>query len=680
MKATVDIDKAEDSLGILEWFHFGERDRVIAVADDLRALGVRRLRFGVSWADYHADGGEAWFDWLLPFLGERFELLPCFLYTPPSLGEAPSTAAPPREPSAYADFIDHCITRYGEHFDTVELWNEPNNLMEWNYGLDRDWSKFCAMVGAAAHWARQRGKRTVLGGMAPIDAGWLQTMFDRGLMQYIDVIGVHGFPGSYDTPGERLAARIERIAEVLRENGHDGEIWLTETGYSTWRHDQFEQVRLAAEVAALPVARAYWFALRDLAAHKASQAGFHNDERDYHFGIQNAAGQPKLLYRLWSERGLPGVQQASGWAARTPIRRASTVVTGGAGFIGCNLAARLLADGERVRVVDNLSRPGVERNLEWLIDRYGDRVEFVPADVRDRHGIRDAVDGASRIFHLAGQVAVTTSLDDPLHDFEVNLGGTVNLLDAARRQRHVPPVIFASTNKVYGGLEDVPLRIRGNRYEPQDPQYLAHGVGEQRPLDFHSPYGCSKGGADQYVLDHARCMGVPAVVFRMSCIYGPHQFGTEDQGWVAHFLIRAMRGEPITLYGDGMQVRDILYVEDAVDAYLTAARQIDRLSGEVFNLGGGPSNMISLLQLLKWIAELQGGRAPQVGFAPWRPGDQRYYVSDTRRFASQAGWRAQVDARDGVGRLYQWLADQQQAATPRAVATAGKALCASSVC
>jgi len=264
------------------------------------------------------------------------------------------------------------------------------------------------------------------------------------------------------------------------------------------------------------------------------------------------------------------------------------VVTGGAGFIGCNLTARLLEQGQRVRVIDNLSRPGVEENLEWLKQLPGAaRLEFAPCDVRDRYGLAQAMQGAERIFHLAGQVAVTTSLEDPVSDFDVNLGGTLNVLEAARSLRTVAPVIFASTNKVYGGLEDIELAVVGQRYQPVDADYLAHGVGEQRPLDFHSPYGCSKGGADQYVVDYARCMGVPSVVFRMSCIYGPHQFGTEDQGWVAHFLIKALKGEPIMLYGDGMQVRDILHVSDAVDAYLTAASQIHRLSGRAFNLGGG---------------------------------------------------------------------------------------------
>jgi CDP-paratose 2-epimerase len=641
-------------MGVLEWFWMGDRDLAEATIRDLHELGVNHLRFAVSWADYLREGGPEWYDWLVPALAAHFELLPCFLYTPPSLGETASTASPPRVLKDYADFIDVCITRYGDHFEYVELWNEANNLVEWNYGMDRSWKKFSEMVGNAAAWARQRGKKTVLGGMSPVDPNWLQTMFDNDLMQHIDVVGVHGFPGSYDRPGEPLAERIQAVVDVLRAHGHPAQIWLTETGYSTWRHDEFEQVRLVALADELPVSRVYLLSLRDLANERPSQAGFHNDERDYHFGIKRENGDAKLLYRLWAMHGLEGVREAARWP--TPLRRHTpfAVVTGGAGFIGCNIAARLATAGQRVRIVDSLARSGVEDNLVWLRSRFGDRIEFVPCDIRDRHQVADVLDGAARIFHLAGQVAVTSSLDDPITDFDINLGGALNVLEAARRQRHVPPVIFASTNKVYGGLEDIALEVADKRYQPVDHDWRTHGVGETRPLDFHSPYGCSKGGADQYIADYARCMGVPSVVFRMSCIYGPRQFGTEDQGWVAHFIIRALEGKPITLYGDGMQVRDILYVDDVVDAYLLAADRMGELGGRTFNLGGGPANTISLLHLLGWIEELTG-RRPAVEWSDWRPGDQRYYVSDTRRFAAATGWQPTVHAREGVSRLLNWL-------------------------
>jgi CDP-paratose 2-epimerase len=334
------------------------------------------------------------------------------------------------------------------------------------------------------------------------------------------------------------------------------------------------------------------------------------------------------------------------------------LVTGGAGFIGTNTAHRLLSNGSRVTIFDNLSRPGVERNLEWLRDVHGSNVRFTIGDVRERESLRRCLADADQVFHFAAQVAVTTSLDDPITDFDINARGTINLLEEMRALSSPPPLVFTSTNKVYGGLEDVTLRISGGRYEPADDAIRERGIGESRPLDFHSPYGCSKGTADQYVLDYCRTMGLRAVVFRMSCIYGPHQFGTEDQGWVAHFLIQALKGRPITLCGDGMQVRDILYVEDLVDAFMLAQEKMDSLSGQAFNMGGGPENAISLVELLETIRGMNG-RKPEVVLADWRPGDQRYYVSDTAKFRSASGWKPQVSAEEGVRHLQRWLADNQ---------------------
>jgi CDP-paratose 2-epimerase len=352
------------------------------------------------------------------------------------------------------------------------------------------------------------------------------------------------------------------------------------------------------------------------------------------------------------------------------------LITGGAGFVGTNLAHRLLDAGRSVLVFDNLSRPGVETNLRRLRDTYGARdLRVAVADVRDAAALRQAVRGASAVFHFAAQVAVTTSLADPVHDFEVNARGTLNLLEALRALAAPPPLVFTSTNKVYGGLEDVPLRENGDRYEPAEDAVRERGISEARPLDFHSPYGCSKGAADQYVCDYARTFGIPAVVFRMSCIYGPHQCGNEDQGWVAHFLLRALQNQPITLYGDGRQVRDILFVEDLVDAFLLAEKHIGRLSGQAFNIGGGPGSTTSLRELIDRIGALRGGAGarPEVRFDAWRPGDQRYYVSDTRRFEAATGWRRRVDVAEGVARLHRWLVDHgaaPNAPAPTAARTA----------
>ncbi|MGK6354987.1 SDR family NAD(P)-dependent oxidoreductase [Sphingomonas sp. DT-207] len=334
------------------------------------------------------------------------------------------------------------------------------------------------------------------------------------------------------------------------------------------------------------------------------------------------------------------------------------LITGGAGFIGSNLADRFAASGHDVIVYDALSRPGVERNLAWLKSRHGSRIQSVVADIRDAALLAEAVQGARAVFHLAAQVAVTTSLADPREDFEINLGGTFNLLEAIRRAETPVPVIFASTNKVYGDLADLQFASTGDGYLPTNAAIRAHGIGEQRPLDFHTPYGCSKGAADQYVLDYARSFGVPATVLRMSCIYGERQMGTEDQGWVAHFLIRALEGQPITLYGDGHQVRDILEVGDAVAAYLAAWQRIDRVAGHVFNLGGGAANAVSLRRLIDYIGELVG-TDPDVRFDGWRAGDQRYFVADTRAARAALGLATPMPWRAGVARLARWLASER---------------------
>jgi CDP-paratose 2-epimerase len=331
------------------------------------------------------------------------------------------------------------------------------------------------------------------------------------------------------------------------------------------------------------------------------------------------------------------------------------LITGGAGFIGCNLALRLLADGRRVLIFDNLSRSGVRNNLRALQERYPEHLEIEIGDVRDGGAVTRAVKRAQEIFHLAAQVAVTTSLESPLEDFEVNARGTLNVLEAARHCAPVPPLVFTSTNKVYGALGDVQLVKQEQRYAPVSQQVRERGISESRALDFHSPYGCSKGAADQYVLDYARSYDMPAMVFRMSCIYGPHQLGNEDQGWVAHFLIRARDGGPVTLYGDGCQVRDVLYVDDLVEAFVLAQQNMSRLAGKPFNIGGGPRQTLSLLELVGLLQERHGlGMATQ--FAPWRTGDQRYYVSDTGTFTRATGWRARVAPVDGIDRLNSWLA------------------------
>ena len=334
------------------------------------------------------------------------------------------------------------------------------------------------------------------------------------------------------------------------------------------------------------------------------------------------------------------------------------LITGGAGFIGSNLADRLAGEGHEIIVFDALSRPGVERNLAWLEGRHGGRISSIVGDIRDEDEVARAAADAKAVFHMAAQVAVTTSLVDPREDFDINVRGTLNLLDAIRLRGEPVPVIFASTNKVYGDLGDVPLERKGGRYEPEG-LLAQRGIGESRPLDFHTPYGCSKGAADQYVLDYARSYSIPSAVFRMSCIYGQRQMGTEDQGWVAHFLIRALEGKAITLYGDGCQVRDILDVGDAVDAYVRALHGINQVQGRAFNLGGGPHNAVSLLELVEEIRAIIG-RDVELSFEDWRQGDQRWYVSDARAARAALQLPRPTPWRTGVLRLAEWLSEERQ--------------------
>ena len=325
------------------------------------------------------------------------------------------------------------------------------------------------------------------------------------------------------------------------------------------------------------------------------------------------------------------------------------LITGGAGFIGCNLARYLASRGHTVRVLESLARPGSERNLAWLRETLGS-LDFVQADTRDAAATAAAAASCDAIFHFAAQVAVTSSVTDPVHDFEVNARGTLNVLEAARQ--HGSAVFYTSTNKVYGGMDDVPVVELPTRYAYAD---LPEGASERQPLDFHSPYGCSKGSADQYVRDYARIYGLRTVVFRMSCIYGTRQFGNEDQGWVAHFLIAAVLGRLITIYGDGKQVRDVLYVDDLVRAFELAWERLDTTAGRVYNIGGGPANTLAVwAEFGPLLAELLGRPIP-VQYGPWRPGDQKVYVTDVRRAAAEFGWSPTLSAREGVTRLLHWV-------------------------
>jgi len=330
----------------------------------------------------------------------------------------------------------------------------------------------------------------------------------------------------------------------------------------------------------------------------------------------------------------------------------SALIFGGAGFIGSNLAQHLLDHTDaKVHIFDNVSRRGVRHNLESLqkLAGHSGRLQITIGDVRDQAMVERAVRHATEIYHFAAQVAVTTSLVDPRQDFEINVGGTFNVLEAARKSGKRPFMLFTSTNKVYGDMADHELVAGPKRYG------YAHrnGINEAQPLDFHSPYGCSKGAADQYVRDYARMFDLPTVVVRMSCIAGARQFGNEYQGWVEHFLYSALMNHPIVIYGDGRQVRDVLCVDDLVRVFEAVRTNIDTTAGQIYNVGGGLKNTVSLIELMEQIEELTGRRMDYVKDDP-RPGDQLIYVTDHGKLTRHTGWEPQISVRQTLMRIYEW--------------------------
>lgn len=334
------------------------------------------------------------------------------------------------------------------------------------------------------------------------------------------------------------------------------------------------------------------------------------------------------------------------------------LITGGAGFIGSNTAERYLSQGHQVILLDNLSRPGSEKNLAWIESRH-DNLTFVKADVRDASEVKSALaqfGPMDAIIHLAAQVAVTTSVLDPRLDFDVNAIGTFNVLEAVRQLSMDPVLLFTSTNKVYGELTHLEVDEDENSYRYAS---LDHGVDERTPLDFHSPYGCSKGTADQYVHDYHRIYGLRTIVFRNSCIYGPRQFGIEDQGWVAWFVIAAQRGWPIKIYGDGKQVRDVLFVDDLVDGMQAAVERADVTQGQVYNMGGGKANTLSIWKQFGPMLEKLLGQPIPVTYEDWRPGDQKIFVSDIRKANRDFGWAPKTSAGEGIRQLFEWVKANQ---------------------
>jgi len=470
--------RGNPDLGVVQYFHLGDHDTAERVVEGLERIEVRRLRTAISWCDWTREGGEDWYAWLLPRLTAGFDVLPCFLYTPPELGVMAKTSSPPRDPQAYGRFVEMVLRRHEGWFTHVELWNEPNNYIEWDWTIDPEWVIFAEMIAGAARRASGLGVSSVLGGMSPFDPNWLDLMFKRGALEHVDVVGVHGFPGTWEAVWEGWDEHIGRVEEVLERHGSEASVWVTEAGFSTWAHDEFSQLTTMVQLAEAPADRVYWYSAEDLAPERETLDGFHCDERAYHFGLQRRDGRPKLLARVLAERGLEGVRELCDFSqADSREVRGGVLVAGGAGALGSRLVDHLASNGTLVTILDSLVRPGSERDLRRLKEKHGARVRVEIGDVRDTFAVRRGLAGCDAVF----QLAAVAHASDPRVELEVNLVGTFNLLEELRRLERPPAIVFASLQE----------------------------------LDLATPHACSIGAADGYVLGYARTFGLSACVVRV---------------------------------------------------------------------------------------------------------------------------------------------------------------------
>lgn len=591
-----------------------------ALLTECRGLGLQRIRLVFPLCAAGEDAARVCYQRIVERAAASFEVVGAFA-RPEAQGRVPVRA---RDGANYLAGVVRLANAVGGHCDWFEL-ADPLGPTAWP---DHSQTS-AALLADLVEWV---GTPVALGGL-PLDPAWLGAARDAGVLA---PFGALAFPEVIAT-GVPAAQALATVRTVCERQG----LWFTpDHSAEQPPHGERPEHRLARESEWLEASPARVF------LPWAPETGAYAQN-----GASAGREHSKRLLRLG---GAARLQRIARQAAASPPELGYDLITGGAGFVGSNLAARLAADGRSVLVFDSLARPGTEQNLEWLSQRFPGQIHSVLADVREREAVGNAVDGARRVFHLAAQVAVTTSLAQPRADHAVNVTGTLNVLEALRHCAHPPPLLLTSTNKVYGDLGGLDLRRGPGGYEPADAELRSRGIDEDMPLALSSPYGCSKGAADQYAVDYARSFGLPSVVFRMSCVYGPRQFGNEDQGWVAHFTRRALRGEPISLYGDGYQVRDLLYIDDLVAAMLVAMDHLPGIAGRAFNIGGGAERALSLLGLLQHLERLNGV-LPPVQMADWRAGDQRYYVSDSTRFRNLTGWSPRVDVPDGVGRLYHWM-------------------------
>ena len=616
--------KGDPDVGAVQYFHIDDRNTVARVLAGLELLPVRHLRTAISWCDWTSEGGEDWYTWLLPQLLERFDVLPCFLYTPPALGILPKTSSPPREPERYGEFVEMVLERYEGSFEHVELWNEPNNYIEWDWTIDPEWTIFAEMIGGAARRASRLGVKPVLGGMSPFDPNWLDLMFRRGSLEHVDVIGVHGFPGTWEAVWEGWDVHIARVEEVRDRHGSEARIWVTEAGFSTWAHDEFRQLTTMAELAEAPADRVYWYSVHDLAPERETLDGFHADERAYHFGLQRTTGEPKLLARVLAAGGLPAVRELVEFAQPSPGDVAArTLVTGGAGFMGTHLVDRLASEGKPVTVLDNLSRPGSEQRLRDLKRRFPELVRVEIGDVRDVFALRRCLQACDGVFHLAATIPGDAPLAVP-DDLDVNLRATVTLLEEIRRLDSPLPVVFASSSVVYAPS---------------------------------GPFARAKQAADGYVLDYARTFGLRTCSLRFGAVYGPYQSGDEEHGWLGALPIAAAQGKPVVVFGDGRDMRDLLFVDDAVDALVRAMSAPAALEGAAFDVGGGEQQAAQVRQLVELVQRL-AETPPRIERLPWPQTEPSRYISDCAAFAEATGWEPAVSIETGFARVYDWVMDE----------------------
>lgn len=613
--------------GVTGWLEPGDYEAAERFLADCRACHAAWLRLPVTVQQWHDQTSRAWLSWLAERAAAEFELIVA-LYR-----EFPSGAALAPVCVGDATGYRHTIDTLGEHLCDYSQWLELADPLGPSVWPDTSMSSATLLRSLRLPDHMQ----LCLGGL-PLDAVWVSTAWAQGLLSPVSAVAFTQWPS-----GEAVAPRLPGLTGDSTVE-YAPQVWLAPERLppgAVAAGRLGASLRDCVELLDTAVDR-FFFPLRPPPIPR------------LHAAVGLESGGESLAARLLADDDGPGLAAVSRLVTLTPTPEDVDLVVGGAGFIGCNMAARLAEEGRNVLILDNLSRPGSEYNLSWLGRRYPGRIRTLAADIRDEDAVHHAVARARRVFHFAAQVAVTASLVHPRHDLQVNAAGTLNLLEAIRRRSAPPPLLFTSTNKVYGGLPDIELRRAPSGYEPVDPHIRAHGIDEQRPLALCSPYGCSKGAADQYVLDYARELGLSTVVLRMSCICGPRQFGNEDQGWVAHFVRCALAGDPVTVYGDGFQVRDVLFIDDLIDAALLAMETLPATSGEAFNIGGGPQRVLSLNRLLSLLDEI-GGRIPTVERAQWRAADQRYYVSDTSKFCRATGWQPQVTVDAGVVMLYEWM-------------------------